>query len=56
LVVAIDIRRYGNVVLVETTSGKRHGFKMANSAADFSRLLKFLGPLLRSPRRPGAHG
>ena len=40
--VAIDIARYGNAVLVETTSGKRHRFKMANSAADFSRLLSFL--------------
>ena len=36
--VAIDVARYGNAVLVETTNGKRHRFKMVNSAADFSRL------------------
>lgn len=37
--VAIDVGRYGNVVLVETATGKRHRFKMANNPADFSRLL-----------------
>jgi len=40
--VAIDVARYGNAVLVETTNGKRHRFKMVNSAADFSRLIDFL--------------
>ena len=40
--VAIDVGRYGNAVLVETATGKRHRFKMANNAADFSRLLDFL--------------
>ena len=43
--VAIDVARYGNAVLVETTNGKRHRFKMANNAADFSRLVGFLGGL-----------
>jgi hypothetical protein len=40
--VAIDIARYWNAVLVETAAGKRHRFKMANSAADFDRLVGFL--------------
>ncbi len=40
--VAIDIARYWNAVLVETPGGKRHRFKMANTAADFDRLLTFL--------------
>ena len=43
--VAIDIGRYGNAVLIEATSGKRHRFKMANTAADFGRLLNFLRTL-----------
>ncbi len=30
--VAIDVARYGDAVLVETTNGKRHPFKMANNA------------------------
>jgi hypothetical protein len=40
--VAIDIARYWNAVLVETAAGKRYRFKMANSAADFDRLVGFL--------------
>ncbi len=40
--VAIDIARYSNAVLVETGAGKRHRFRMANTAADFERLLSFL--------------
>jgi transposase len=40
--VAIDIARYSNAVLVETGAGKRHRFRMANTAADFERLLNFL--------------
>ena len=48
--VAIDVARYGNAVLVESANGKRHRFKMANSAADFSRLLGFLGGLPGSCR------
>jgi transposase len=40
--VAIDIARYWNAVLVETAIGKRHQFRMANTAGDFDRLLKFL--------------
>src|SRR6478672_5620815 len=43
--VAIDIARYANAVLVETEAGKRHRFKMANTAADFERLLNFLRAL-----------
>jgi transposase len=43
--VAIDIARYWNAVLVETAAGKRHRFKMANSAADFDRLVGFLRAL-----------
>ena len=43
--VAIDIGRYANAVLIEATSGKRHRFKMANTAADFGRLLNFLRTL-----------
>jgi len=43
--VAIDIARYVNAVLVETATGKRHRFKMANTAADFERLLDFLRTL-----------
>ena len=39
--VAIDIARYWNYVLVETAVGKRHRFKMANTAADFDRLSGF---------------
>lgn len=43
--VAIDIARYWNAVLIETPAGKRHRFKMANTAADFDRLVKFLHAL-----------
>lgn len=43
--VAIDIARYWNAILVETPGGKRHGFKMANTVADFDRLLTFLRKL-----------
>lgn len=48
--VAIDIARYWNAVLVETPSGKRHRFRMANTAPDFDRLLKFLHGLSGSCR------
>ena len=48
--VAIDIGRYGNAVLIETAGGKRHRFKMANTAADFGRLLSFLCSLPGSCR------
>ena len=48
--VAIDIGRYANAVLIEGTSGKRHRFKMANTAADFDRLLNFLRRLPGSCR------
>jgi transposase len=43
--VAIDIARYWNYVLVETAAGKRHRFKMENTAADFDRLISFLQSL-----------
>jgi transposase len=43
--VAIDIARYWNYVLVETVAGKRQRFKMANTAADFDRLISFLSSL-----------
>jgi transposase len=43
--VAIDVARYWNAVLVETAAGKRHRFKMANTAADFGRLLDLLESL-----------
>ena len=48
--VAIDIGRYVNAVLVETATGKRHRFKMGNTAADFERLLNFLRALPGSCR------
>ena len=37
--VAIDIARYWNAVLIETPSGKRHRFRMATTAADVDRVL-----------------
>jgi len=40
--IAIDVARYWNAVLIETASGDRHRFKMANSGPDFARLLDFL--------------
>jgi hypothetical protein len=43
--VAIDVARYWNAVLIETAAGKRHRFKMANTAADFERLLNLIGQL-----------
>lgn len=43
--VAIDVARYWNAVLVETSEGKRHRFRMANTGADFDRLLRFLHAL-----------
>jgi transposase len=43
--VAIDIARYWNYVLIETAAGQKHRFKMANTAADFDRLSGFLSAL-----------
>jgi hypothetical protein len=43
--VAIDVARYWNAVLIETISGDRHRFRMANSAEDFDRLIEFLRKL-----------
>jgi transposase len=48
--VAIDVGRYTNAVLIEAMSGKQHRFKLANTAADFGRLLNFLGALPGSCR------
>ena len=44
-VVAIDIARYWNYVLIESVGGKRQRFKMANTAADFDRLIALLQSL-----------
>ncbi len=43
--VAIDVARYWNAVLIETASGQRHRFRMANSAQDHQRLLAFIEDL-----------
>lgn len=43
--VAIDVARYWNYVLIETAAGKLHRFKMGNTAADFDRLVGFLASL-----------
>ena len=43
--VAIDIARYWNAVLVETAAGKRHRFRMQNTAQDFDRLVSFVRAL-----------
>lgn len=43
--VAIDIARYWNYVLIETAAGRKQRFKMANTAADFDRLIGFLSAL-----------
>ena len=43
--IAIDVARYWNAVLIETATGNRHRFKMANSAADFDRLVQFVQSL-----------
>lgn len=43
--VAIDIARYWNAVLVETAAGKRHRFRMRNTAQDFDRLVSFIRAL-----------
>ena len=39
---AIDVARQWNAVLIETATGTRHRFKMANSAQDFERLIQFI--------------
>lgn len=43
--VAIDVARYSNAVLIESSNGKRQRFRMSNSAADFDRLLSYLHAL-----------
>ena len=53
--IAIDVARYWNAVLIETATGNRHRFKMANSAADFDRLIasaKSLGGRCRAGLEP----
>ena len=43
--VAIDVARYCNAVLVETSSAQRYLFRMSNSGADMQRLIDFLHSL-----------
>jgi transposase len=43
--VAIDIARYWHAVLIESADGKRHRFRMANTAQEFDRLVGFLRAL-----------
>lgn len=42
---AIDVAKQWNAVLIETASGTRHRFKMANPAQDFERLIQFIQSL-----------
>lgn len=52
---AIDVGRYWNAVLIETATGQRHRFKMANKAEDFDRLVGFvrdLGGRVRAALEP----
>ena len=37
--VSIDVARYCNAVLIETSSAQRYRFRMSNSAADMQRLI-----------------
>ncbi|WP_416360455.1 hypothetical protein [Burkholderia orbicola] len=39
--VAIDVARYSNAVLIELSDGKRQRFRMTNNASDFDRLLSY---------------
>jgi transposase len=50
--IAIDVARYWNAVLIETTGGQRHRFKMMNTADDFDRLIGFIRGL-GGPARAG---
>ncbi len=43
--IAIDVARYWNAVLIETATGQRHRFRMANSAEDLDRLVAFVTSL-----------
>jgi hypothetical protein len=43
--VEIYIARYWNYALVETAAGKKQRFKIANTTADFNRLIGFLSAL-----------
>ncbi|WP_175742545.1 hypothetical protein [Burkholderia ambifaria] len=43
--VAIDIARYSNAVLIESSDGKRQRFRMTDNASDFDRLLSYLQAL-----------
>ncbi|KKB60842.1 transposase [Robbsia andropogonis] len=42
---AIDVAKQWNAVLIETATGMKHRFKMANSAQDFDRLIQFIQSL-----------
>jgi len=51
----LAIGRYWNAVLIETASGQRHRFKMANKAEDFDGLIAFardLGGRVRAALEP----
>ena len=39
---AIDIAKHWHAVLIETAAGARHRFKMANTAQDYERLIRFI--------------
>ena len=43
--IAIDVARYWNAVLIETATGQRHRFRMANNAEDLDRLIAFVTSL-----------
>ncbi|WP_250469816.1 IS110 family transposase, partial [Caballeronia sp. GAFFF2] len=51
--VAIDVGRYWNAVLVEPARGKKQRFRMANSAADFEPTGDYHRPLANRLLRAG---
>jgi len=51
---AVDVAKQWNAVLIETATGTRHRFKMANSAHDFDRLIQFIQNLGRGGRSRAA--
>ena len=54
--VAIDIARYWNYVLVENSAVKRQRFKMTNTATDFDRLIQLLGSRSARQYETSQHG
>ena len=50
--VAIDIAKEWNVVLVQEASGQKRNFKVANDAADHDQLLLYLSSLPGGPASP----